>query len=98
MTKKFERSFFGRIDKVYNQIKNDENIEKGEYTIIFQKKEETIVSNDKRSLESKIVDTMIKRKCTVKEAVNLINSEEQNISKTEIYNAGLNLKKLFDKN
>jgi 16S rRNA (cytidine1402-2'-O)-methyltransferase len=97
MTKKFERSFLGSIDKVYNQIKDDENIEKGEYTIVFQKKEENITINDEISLESKIVDMMIKRKCTIKEAVKFINNKEQNISKTEIYNAGLNLKKLFDK-
>ena len=38
LTKVHERGFFGEIEKVYDLIRNDSNIEKGEYAIVLEKK------------------------------------------------------------
>lgn len=97
LTKIHERGFYGKIEDVYEQIKNDSNIEKGEYAIVLQKngiKEEV---KDDISLEALIVDTMKKNNCTVKEAIELINSKDNNIKKNDLKDASLNLKKIFDK-
>ena len=37
LTKIHERNFFGKIEEVYDIIKNDVNIEKGEYVIVLEK-------------------------------------------------------------
>ena len=48
------------------------------------------------SIESLIVDVMIKQKCTVKDAIKHIASDNAyNLNKNEIYAASLNLKKMF---
>jgi 16S rRNA C1402 (ribose-2'-O) methylase RsmI len=45
------------------------------------------------SIESKLIDIMVKENCSMKEAIDLL-SKNDNISKKEVYNASLNIKKL----
>ncbi|MCL1857761.1 MAG: 16S rRNA (cytidine(1402)-2'-O)-methyltransferase [Oscillospiraceae bacterium] len=107
LTKKFERIYRGSPVKILDELRNNPSAEKGEYTIVidvietaqtpvgvagtpFQKGALSI------SIESVIVDVMIKQKCTVKDAVKYIASDSAyNFSKNEIYAASLNLKKMF---
>ena len=65
----------------------------GEYTIII-KKELIKKINSSMSIESQLVDIMIKEKVTLKEAINILNVNDSNLSKKDIYNASLNLKDL----
>lgn len=96
LTKLHERGFYGNILEVYNQIQNDENIEKGEYAIVLEKKDnnENIDVDSNMSVESKLVDLMIKKNITLKDAIAELSTIEK-IGKKEIYNASLNLKNLI---
>lgn len=96
LTKIHERGFFGSIDEVYNEIKNDPNIEKGEYVIVLEKGSEHIEENNalETSVESKLVDVMINEKCTLKDAINILSKDEK-LKKNDIYNASLKLKEIF---
>jgi len=96
ITKKFERTIFGKTKDVYEKIIKDEKIEKGEYTVVFEKNYiKKIDIENERTLESQIVDIMIKNKITLKEAINYLNDNNKNISKKQIYEASLNLKKFL---
>lgn len=96
LTKIHERSFFGNINEVYETIKNDSNIEKGEYVVVLQKKEtkKEIQEND-ISIEALLVDTMIKNNCSMKDAIKLLNESNKDLKKNEIYEASLKLKELL---
>lgn len=96
LTKIHERGFFGRIEDVYETIKNDPNIEKGEYAIVLQKEDKKEQKEESITLEALIVDTMIKNKCNIKDAINKLCENNKNIKKNELKEASLNIKKLFD--
>ena len=95
LTKIHERGFYGRIEDVYEQIKNDPNIEKGEYAIVIEKKQEEIIEENNISIEAMIVDTMIKYNCSMKEAIKNLNDNNKNFKKNDIYEASLKLKDLL---
>ena len=96
LTKIHERGFYGDIDTVYNTIKEDPNIEKGEYVIILEKHEEEVLSHEEEiSIEALLVDTMIKKGISLKEAINYLNDNNKELKKNDIYKASLNLKDLL---
>lgn len=96
LTKIHERTFFGTIENVYDIIKEDPNIEKGEYVLILEKASESKieVKND-ISEEAMIIDYMVKNNCTVKDAISNICHLNKNIKKNSLYEASLNLKKII---
>ena len=47
------------------------------------------------SVEALLVDLIIKNKCSLKEAIKLLNEENKDFSKKDIYNASLNLKNIL---
>lgn len=91
LTKIHECSTYGKIEEVYDKMENNDTSLKGEYVVLISnepvhdKKEEICV-------EALIVDAMIKHDCSLKEAVKIVNEQHANLSKKDIYNAGLNLK------
>ncbi len=90
LTKKFEKIYYGSIDEVIKELKANKNYEKGEYTLVIEKtliEKESI--KESISLEALLVNEMIKNKCTIKEAINILSN---NYSKNELYKASLNLK------
>ncbi len=96
LTKLHERGFFGTIEDVYEQMKNDSNIEKGEYAIVLQKKENDEVNSEEDiSLEALIIDCMVKNNLSVKDAIKKITEENKNIRKNDLYEASLRLKNLI---
>ncbi len=97
LTKIHERGFYGSIEDVYNTIKEDENIEKGEYALILEKCEEKNISSEEVSLEALIVDKMIKENISMKDAIKEVNDENKDIKKNDLYKASLNLKDLLNK-
>lgn len=94
LTKLHEKCIYGKIDEVLDKMRNDLNSLKGEYVVLISN-EAVIKEESNVSIESLIVDVMIKNNCSVKEAVNILNKENGNISKKDIYNAGLNLKNIL---
>ena len=97
LTKIHERSFYGKINDVFNIISNDPNIEKGEYVIILEKNEMTQDVKEEFSftLEAMLVDTMVKEKCSIKSAIKIICEKNKNIKKNDLYSASLNLKSII---
>ena len=96
LTKKFERKYYGKTSDVIKKLEENPNSELGEYVLLVEKNERIVDSGDAISLESMIVDEMVKGCCTMKDAVKSV-SEKYNINKNLVYNASLKLKKLFDK-
>lgn len=98
LTKIHERGFFGKIEEVYLKIKDDPKIDKGEYVVVLEKKGNRAVlcSLEEKSIESLLIDVMVKEKCSLKEAISLLGSRDKNLKKNSIYDASLNLKKMFD--
>ncbi len=97
LTKIHERGFYGKIENVYEIIKNDSNIEKGEYVIILQKKDIIKEEKEELSYEALIIDTMIKNNLSIKDAINNICEKNKKIKKNDLKEASLNIKKLFNK-
>ena len=97
LTKIHERSFYGKIYDVLNIISNDSNIEKGEYVIILEKNKiiEDVIEESSLSLEAMLVDTMIKEKCSIKDAIKIICEKNKDIKKNDLYDASLNLKSII---
>jgi len=95
LTKLYERCIYGIIEEVYEKIINDPNIEKGEYVIVIEKKEQKEETKElELTLEALLIDTMMKNSCNIKEAINILSSDKK-IKKNDLYNASLNLKKIL---
>ncbi len=95
LTKKYEKKYYGLISEVLNELKNNPNNELGEYVLLVEKDKEEKKVEEENSLESLIIDEMIKNNCTMKDAIKLV-SDKYKINKNIIYNASLNLKKIMN--
>ncbi|HAN10124.1 MAG TPA: 16S rRNA (cytidine(1402)-2'-O)-methyltransferase [Clostridiales bacterium] len=93
LTKLHERVIRGDIKEVLQKIKNDENIEKGEYVVILQNQEvkDENTGEAKISIEALLVDKIMRDDCTMKEAIKKVVNEHD-FSKNQVYEASLNLK------
>lgn len=97
LTKKFERKYYGKTSKVLEDLQNNPNYELGEYVLVIEKNDKVLENNDNSlTIESLIVNEMIENNCTMKDAIKLV-SEKYHYNKNNVYNASLNLKKLFTK-
>lgn len=98
LTKKFEKKYYGKSSFVLEELINNSKSELGEYVIIVSKNLKKLNNEEiDMSIESLLVDKVIKEKCTMKEAIKLLAIEyKDKYSKNEIYNASLNIKKIFD--
>ena len=94
LTKVHEKCYYGTIEDVYEEMKADSNAEKGEYVVLISNEVQKADESDS-SIESKLVDIMVKENKTIKEAVDILNSTNKNLRKKDIYNAGLNLKDII---
>ena len=96
LTKKFEKKYYGNTKEVIRLLNDNSNHELGEYVLLIEKNKTIEEKNDELSIESLIIDEMIKSNCTMKEAIKLV-SEKYKINKNEVYNSSLNIKRLFDR-
>lgn len=94
LTKIHEKNYYGLIKDVILKLKEDDKTSLGEYTFILEKQDRTLEKNE-ISIEALIVDEMIKNGLSLKDAVNRVNNNFNDITKKDIYNAGINLKELF---
>ena len=96
LTKKFEKKYYGTVTMVQEELSVNPNSELGEYVLLIEKKKNKEEHKDEYSMESLIIDEMIKNNCTVKDAIKMV-SEKYRINKNQVYNASLNLKRLLQK-
>lgn len=90
LTKLFEKSIYGNLNEVLDKMINNKNTEKGEYTVVIYNNEEYISEDKTISLEAEIIDYMIKNNVFMKEALNNIKQNKNNL-----YKASLNIKKIM---
>jgi len=97
ISKKFERAYHGLLSDVLRELTENSYAEKGEYACVLDvtEVEETAIE-DMPSLESLLVDIIVKQNCTPKDATAKLHKIHDNISKKAIYAAMLNLKELFE--
>lgn len=96
LTKLHEKNYYGTLEEVQNKLQNEEKVNQGEYTFIIEIKQEK-EEQQEQTLESIIIDKLIKENISIKEAIEKLNKENDNISKKELYNASLNLKNILNK-
>ena len=107
LTKKFERIYRGSPAEIMHELEINPSAEKGEYTIVVENAGILSVGEGSSlpqtqslpSIESIIVDVMLKQKCTVKDAIKYIASDSAyDFSKNDVYAASLNLKNMLRDN
>ena len=94
LTKIHEKNYYGLINDVILRLKEDDKTSLGEYTFIIEKEGRILEKND-IFVEALLVNEMIKENIGLKDATNKLNNDLDDVSKKDIYNAGLNLKKIF---
>ena len=95
LTKLHEKNYYGRLDKVINELKNNDNSNLGEYTFIIENDLDFSNNDTTLSIEAMIVDEMISNNISMKEAIDLVNNKNKDLHKKDIYNASLNLKNIL---
>ncbi|MCQ2979018.1 MAG: 16S rRNA (cytidine(1402)-2'-O)-methyltransferase [Clostridia bacterium] len=99
MTKMYEKIYRGNISDVIIKLQQDENVERGEYAIVLNNKdyhkEDEEETKGAKTLEGMIIDEMISKNISMKEAIKNV-TDSSNESKSKVYDASLNLKKLFE--
>jgi len=98
LTKIHEKTFYGSVDDVLEQLNNHGDVEKGEYVIVgynndYKEKGDTDIQV---SLHAILFDKLLKNKYSLKEAVNEA-ALEGIASKNEAYKASLEIKKIIEK-
>lgn len=96
LTKVHEKSIYGPIEQVTNTLKEDEKSNLGEYAIVINKNEKQEEIQNDLSLEALLFDTAVKNKCSIKAAITILN-RDSDYSKTDLYNASLNIKEIMNK-
>ena len=94
ITKVHESYEYGKIEDEYEKMKDNPDSLKGEYVILIQNEKEDEKENA-ISIEAMLVDIIIKEKCSIKDAIKILNEKQKDISKKDIYNASLNLKEIL---
>ncbi len=97
LTKLHEKTFYGHVDVVLEQLNGNDDVEKGEYVVVgynndYTEKDEAGV---KVNIHGIIFDKLINKNYTLKEAVNEV-VEEKLASKNDAYKASLEIKKFIE--
>ena len=95
ITKLHESYKYGKIEEVYEKMINDADSLKGEYVVLIHNEPILDDKDENLSLEAKIINEMKINGCSLKEAINFVSNKNKNISKKDVYNAGLNLRKML---
>ena len=98
LTKLHEKTFYGNVESVLEQLKKYNDVEKGEYVVVGYNNDykERDSSDYQVGLHGILFDKLIKNGYSLKEAVNEA-AEEGIASKNEAYKASLDIKKFIKK-
>ena len=95
LTKIHENTINGKIEEIYEKMKDDPNSFKGEYVVLINnkplKEEKNVIST-----EALLVDLIVKNNCSLKDAIKILNDSNKNLNKKDIYNASLKLKNIIN--
>ncbi len=91
LTKYYEKSYYGNVADVISQLMDNEKHEKGEYTVVGRKAEKEEEVNDEFCYEAHIINEMIKRGVSSKEAIS-ITAKKLQVPKKDVYKAWIDLK------
>ena len=94
LTKKFEKKYYGKVRDVLSELNNNSNSELGEYVLLIEKNVNKEEKKDNISCEALIIDEIVNNNCTMKDAIKIV-SEKYKINKNVVYNASLNIKRIF---
>ena len=96
MTKRYERIYRGKPADVLEEIQANPSAGKGEYTCVLYLSHDTNEDSSgfQLSLESCLIDIIVKQNCDMKEAIKILSSGK-NVTKKEAYAASLRLKELL---
>lgn len=102
LTKLHEKIYRGTPDAVLSELLANPNSEKGEYCFCMYVEPKEEKEECPLSLEAMLIDVMVKKECSLKDAIALLASDksvsptgEIPASKKELYQASLNLKKIL---
>ncbi|OQB25715.1 MAG: Ribosomal RNA small subunit methyltransferase I [Firmicutes bacterium ADurb.Bin182] len=97
MTKIHEKIYRGTAFEVLRELEENPNADKGEYTLVIKTEiEEVLNAEERQSIESVLVDHIVKNGGTVKSAVQALQKKYKGqITRKEFYAAALNLKELM---
>lgn len=101
MTKFHEKIYRGNISEVLQQLKDNENSDKGEYAIVLNNKKlleekvEDEINCGAKTIEGMLIDEIVQNNISMKEAIKIV-TDKTDYSKTDVYDASLNLKKIFE--
>lgn len=98
LTKVHERAYWGPIAEVVRQLEADPNAGYGEYTVVVHVEHDPPAAPappaaGELSLEARLVQVMVERGCSLKEAVAAV-AREQGVPRREVYQASLRLRAL----
>ena len=83
LTKIHENTISGKIEEIYEKMKDDPNSFKGEYVVLINnkplKEEKNVIST-----EALLVDLIVKNKCSLKDAIKILNDSNKNLNKKDI--------------
>ena len=99
LSKLHERSYRGRPAEVKEHLLEKGSWDKGEYALVMELDEDYRFTKAEHTVtaEAMLVDAMLQRELTLKDAVAAVLSDENNsYSKNELKAASLRLKKLFE--
>lgn len=96
LTKIHEKSFYGKVDYVLEELRNHPDVEKGEYVVVgYNNDYKEADIREEISLYGIIFDKLITKEYSIKEAVERI-VEEGIASKNDAYKASLEVKKFIE--
>ena len=95
LTKIHEKNYFGNISRVIKDLESFENSNLGEYTFIIERDYVEENKENSISIEAMLIDYMVKNNVSLKEAISGIKKENSYLSKNDIYNASLSIKKII---
>ena len=96
LTKLYERIYRGTPLDILTALEANEKSDKGEYTMVISRTEVPAdVPEETISIEGRLIDTMLKESCSMKDAISAL-SKGKDLSKKDVYAASLRLKDLLN--
>ncbi|MBN4056459.1 MAG: 16S rRNA (cytidine(1402)-2'-O)-methyltransferase [Alkaliphilus sp.] len=95
LTKYYEKSYYGNVPDVILQLKENEKHEKGEYTVVGRKAKKEEEVEDEFCYEAHVINEMIKRGVSSKEAIS-ITAKKLQVPKKDVYKAWVDLKEFME--